>query len=152
MQTEKIKVKIDMIGCKANPCFYGFGVFSKLNPYLAQIVKQLQVQEKTVQDRGYRKTHPYLFNHIESGKTVQRTIELESYTSYIFFGVCDEDCTDLDIYIYDSNRNLILSDTKADDLPVIRFKPPRSGTYIVEMKMHSCKKNPCNFGVGVFGK
>lgn len=152
LRTEKYKVKIEMVRCNANPCYYGVGVFSKLNSYLVQIFKQLEIQQKTVQARGFSKTHPYIFDHIDSEQKVRRSIELQSNTSYIFFGVCDEDCTDFDISIYDSNQNLILSDTKADDLPVVRFKPPRSATYIVELKMYKCKKNPCNVGVGVFGK
>lgn len=42
------------------------------------------------------------------------------------------------------------SDTADDDYPIVRFTPPRSGKYRIDVKMVSCAEDYCYFGLGVF--
>jgi hypothetical protein len=67
-------------------------------------------------------------------------------------GVCDRDCRDLDIALYDSRGNLIASDLGDDDIPAITINPSRSGTYQVKVDMASCDTRNCYYGIGVFGQ
>jgi hypothetical protein len=60
---------------------------------------------------------------------------LRAGTSYGIVGVCDRDCRDLDIALYDSRGNRIASDLGDDDIPAITINPSRSGTYQVKVDM-----------------
>ncbi len=52
------------------------------------------------------------------------------------YGSCDSDCTDLDLFLYDSAGTLVDSDTMLDAVPVVTA--PSGGTYTIEVTMPSC--------------
>lgn len=101
---------------------------------------------------GYTLTHEPMIDALYHGRSDYITINLRAGTSYGIVGVCDSDCRDLDIALYDSRGNLIASDLEDDDIPVITINPSRSGTYRVRVDMASCNTNPCYYGIGAFGK
>lgn len=170
-QTARYKIQVKMVKCGNPPCFYGMTIFSAAdstssdagssggsssNPeaerLIAQITKQLDVQRGKVEQEGFSRTHDYLIELLRNNETQSKYLELQAGTTYIFTGVCDEDCSNLDLKIFDSNDKLLTSDIKGDDLPAMAIKPTRSGRYRVDVIMAKCAKSPCIFGVGVFGK
>jgi hypothetical protein len=58
------------------------------------------------------------------------------YANETIFGVCDGDCSDLDINLYDSNGALVSSDTLLDALPIVTA--PYDGIFNVEVIMTTC--------------
>lgn len=101
---------------------------------------------------GYSLTHDPFIDALYHGRSDYITINLRAGTSYGIVGVCDSDCRDLDIALYDSRGNLIASDLQDDDIPAITITPSRSGTYRVRVDMASCNTNACYYGIGVFGQ
>ncbi len=69
-----------------------------------------------------------------------------------YFAVCDNDCEDLDLYVYDGNNNEIARDWGQDDYPVLTILPLVTGLFKVKVVMYNCVINPCKFGLAVFGK
>lgn len=67
-------------------------------------------------------------------------------------GVCDVDCSDIDIVVRDPQGNEAGSDRETDDVPIVGVRPALSGTYSVTIIMAGCSAAPCRFGVGVYGK
>lgn len=102
--------------------------------------------------RGYTLTHEPMIDALDRGRSDYITINLRAGTSYGIVGVCDRDCRDLDIALYDSRGNLITSDLEDDDIPAITINPSRSGTYRVRVDMANCNTNACYYGIGVFGQ
>ena len=113
-----------------------------------------QLIEKAIASglRGYSLTHDPFMDALAQGRSDYITINLRAGTSYGIVGVCDSDCRDLDIALYDSRGNLIASDLEDDDIPVITINPSRSGTYRVRVNMANCNTNVCYYGIGAFGK
>jgi hypothetical protein len=68
----------------------------------------------------------------------------------VVVGFCDFDCEDLDMTLYDAAGSDVGSDTKADDVPIIRMTPGQSGTYRLEVTMADCRRDPCSYGVQRF--
>jgi hypothetical protein len=101
---------------------------------------------------GYSLTHEPFIDVLDRGHSDYITINLSAGTSYGIVGVCDRDCRDLDISLYDSRGNLIASDLEDDDIPTISINPSRSGTYRVRVDMASCNTSNCYYGIGVFGQ
>jgi hypothetical protein len=58
------------------------------------------------------------------------------YGNESIFGVCDIDCNDLDINLYDTNGSLVSSDTLIDNVPIV--VAPYEGIFNVEVIMTSC--------------
>ena len=71
---------------------------------------------------------------------------------YMILAACDEDCSDVDITVYDEDGDTVASDVSTDDVPVVRLSPKRDGQYRIEIKMYECSSEPCYWGFGVFNK
>jgi hypothetical protein len=113
-----------------------------------------QLIEKAIASglRGYSLTHEPMIDALDHGRSDYITVNLSAGTSYGIVGVCDRDCRDLDISLYDSRGNRIASDLGDDDIPAITINPYSSGTYQVKVDMASCDTRNCYYGIGVFGK
>jgi hypothetical protein len=100
------------------------------------------------------KQHTYMIQWLNKGTTpiVNFPVDLTAGRPYLIVGVCDNNCTDVDLALQDENRVVVASDTAADDHPMIRFTPSTTATYWIEPTMHQCSADPCGYGIGVFAK
>jgi hypothetical protein len=79
------------------------------------------------------------------------TFHLNRGTEYTIVGVCDTDCTDVDIIVTDEDGYEIVRDTLVDDHPIVSFRPQYSGTYEIEVRMYSCNVSSyCYWGMGLY--
>ncbi|MGH7481643.1 MAG: hypothetical protein ACRELV_05765, partial [Longimicrobiales bacterium] len=70
----------------------------------------------------------------------------------VLIGVCDIDCTDLDLGVYDLDGQEIDSDVEVDDRPVVEFEVTEPGEFEVIAYMATCSREPCGFAVQAFMK
>jgi hypothetical protein len=77
-------------------------------------------------------------------------IPLVKGRSYKIVGVCDEDCYDLDLSLYNDSGEPIRTDPQGDALPNLTLRAPYSGYYMVKAPMARCSIGPCKYGVAVF--
>jgi hypothetical protein len=66
-----------------------------------------------------------------------------------FIGVCDENCSDVDMIVRDPSGREMGRDFEDDDVPMVVFEAATAGRYTVEVQMPACN-GTCNWGVGVF--
>jgi hypothetical protein len=118
-----------------------------------------QVREQLMQaaislgiNGSYQLTHNPLVDDLSNNQSQTFNVNLHSGISYAFMGVCDEDCQDIDLHVYDENGNLINSDTDADDYPLVTVSPRWSGQFQVKVTMANCTASTCYYGMGVFGR
>ena len=78
-------------------------------------------------------------------------IQLQSGTTYEIVGACDEDCSDLHLWLSTGSGDDVAVDRSSENLPVLRFNPRAAGAYRVRVTMAACRVNPCWFGVAVRG-
>lgn len=57
------------------------------------------------------------------------------------YGSCDDDCTDLDMYLYDSDGNVVSQDIEPDAYPIVTA--PYSGEFYIEVTMPVCNAEAC---------
>ena len=79
-------------------------------------------------------------------------LDLVAGRSYSIVGVCDNDCSNLDLWLYDPAGAEIAGDGLPDDTPVINVTPGSSGTYRLRVGMVKCTSSPCQYGVRTFVK
>jgi hypothetical protein len=127
------------------------------NPVLAdrftdQIGVQLIEAAKHLGLEGYQLTHDPFIDELGSGREDDISITLDRGTSYAIVGVCDEDCNDIDLALYDDNGRLVASDVQKDDIPFIEVEPRWNARFTIRVLMPSCGNSPCRYGIGVMGK
>ncbi|MEA5477806.1 hypothetical protein VB774_09255 [Pseudanabaena galeata UHCC 0370] len=101
---------------------------------------------------NYRMTHNPFIGDLGRRGQDDITLNLKRGTNYAIIGVCDNDCRDIDLQLYDDNGNLVASDTKDDDTPVVRITPRWNAQFTIRVIMSSCSNAPCRYGIGFFGK
>lgn len=73
--------------------------------------------------------------------------ESVTYEGYLLggedvFASCDEDCTDLDIFLYDAvSGDLVDEDILLNDFPIVTA--PYDGDFLIEVYMVTCSVEPC---------
>ena len=121
-------------------------------------IKQLDRYQRTVysqfralaqQDQLGDMTHEIYMGELADDGTASLTVSLEAGTDYMIIGVCDEDCTDLDLTLCSGSRELD-TDVEDDDTPIVSVTPTSTATFRVSVSMAACSSSPCRYGVAVY--
>jgi hypothetical protein len=163
-RTGAYRVEVSMAACSEAPCRYGVGVFAvqggavasaaggQADPWDRQVRDMLVEAGKRLEGNGLSLTHQIQTGSLNEGASRSLSFTLDIGREYSILGLCDEDCTDVDLTLYDAAGRQVASDLEADDYPMVSVTPSRSGTYRVEVKMAACSEAPCRYGVGVFAR
>lgn len=89
-----------------------------------QVNVQIDQAAKLLRERGFEKTDTYdgSLNHDASESVI---IPLRAGRQYAVLAVCDNDCTDLDLRLYNSDDKELAADIETDDAPVVTIAPER---------------------------
>ena len=121
--------------------------------YTAQVQGYLDRLESNSRNQGFNRIAAGpVFGSLDRGARATHTLTVAGGTSYIIFGACDNDCTDVDLKILDASGNTVMQDIAVDDRPVLLFTARNSGKYRVEVIMASCSANPCRYGVQLMAR
>ena len=115
----------------------------------ANVELQLARVSSTLRSAGLAKTKTWV-DSIGQGNQQYIEFRLTAHNSYGFVGVCDQDCSDLDLYLRDDAGNLIDSDTDSDDHPVVSVTPKYTGDFRLYVRMVRCSNGPCRWAVGAY--
>ena len=63
--------------------------------------------------------------------------------TYVILGACDQDCTDVDLFLEDGSGAQIGEDTATDDYPIITVTPGRDGPFTARIALVNCSVEPC---------
>jgi hypothetical protein len=117
-----------------------------------QVNDQLKRAGSFLSDKGFEMTHVLKAGSLRDDASEYLTLELDAGKSYAVVGVCDEDCTDMDLQLFNPEGQQVDSDMQTDDVPIVDAQPTQSARYRVKVLMAACSTSPCFYGVGVFGK
>uniref|UniRef100_A0A8J6ZXF8 Uncharacterized protein n=1 Tax=Desmonostoc muscorum LEGE 12446 TaxID=1828758 RepID=A0A8J6ZXF8_DESMC len=101
---------------------------------------------------NYELTHDPFVDQLSRNQSNYITINLRRGIDYGIVGVCDQDCRDIDLKLYDEDGNLIDSDINSDDKPAVRVRPRWSAQFKIKVTMARCRANYCYYGIGAFGR
>jgi hypothetical protein len=116
-----------------------------------QVRYQLQ-QASTALNLGYelQPSHNVFIDALNNNTYEDVRYDLRAGDSYLFLGVCDNDCSGLQLRLYDNNGNLIDSDTTRGGYPVLTAQVYRTGTFYLRVTMRGCYASPCWAGVEAY--
>ena len=122
------------------------------NQYQQQIANQINSAATLVKSQGYNPDRAPMMGSLNDDAQESVMINLNAGTHYALVGVCDNDCTDVDLQVFGGDGTKIAEDLATDDKPVVQFVAPYTGAYRMKVLMPSCNQNPCYYGVQVFVK
>jgi hypothetical protein len=130
----------------------GYLQIAQLDRWTAQVGNQLIRAARAAKLGNLQLTHDPFIGDLGYGGEDYIRLNLRRGISYAIIGVCDADCRDLDLGLYDDNGNLVDSDIARDDLPVVRVTPRWNAQFTIRVIMADCSSAPCRYGLGAFGK
>jgi hypothetical protein len=117
-----------------------------------QVHNQIKHAGRILEDKGYTMTHDEYSGNLKESESEYLNITLHAGTDYAIIGVCDNDCSDLDLRIFDADGDEVDNDVQTDDVPIVHVAPTETQRYRLKVIMATCKTSPCFYGIGVFGK
>jgi hypothetical protein len=120
------------------------------NEWMTQVRRQLDGAGTSLRSRGYTLSHEIKTGSLNQSANEDYTLDLDAGTEYQILGFCDNDCSDVDLTLFDAAGNEVDSDLQVDDYPVVSVAPTHSGRYRVRVTMATCTAEPCYYGVGVY--
>lgn len=124
----------------------------QLNQWEDQIRLKLGDTERVLLSLGYEQAFQYHVGTLRDDAEETFSLVLRDDREYPIVSVCDIDCHDIDLYVYDENGQLIDQDEKRDVIPVLYIRPRWTGEFRIRVKMFDCGREPCYFGIGVFAR
>jgi hypothetical protein len=118
---------------------------------IRQLSQQLSQARSSFVPNNYRLVTGPDNDLLSQGDSDDYTVTLQGGRAYKLVGVCDNDCTDLDISLYDSDGDLVDQDMLDDDKPVVSVSGKRGGRYRMNVSMASCSTDICYYSVAVYG-
>ena len=120
------------------------------NSYQQQIRNQLRTASDTVRQHGYTADREPMMGSLNASANEAMMVNLQGGVRYAIVGVCDNDCTDVDLRIWDPSGTKLAEDILTDDTPVLEFTATVTGQYRLSVEMATCRTNPCYWGVQVY--
>lgn len=123
----------------------------EVEPWVRVLFDEMAAVDKKAKGHGLMATRDPVVELIgqDSIYTVEYTFTERGATITVV-GVCDIDCTDLDVAIYDGLGQQIVEDTEPDDRPVTQFVVLEPGTFEARVHMVTCRREPCGFAVQAY--
>lgn len=129
-----------------------FPTIALANHYTEEVAAQLIFIGRKYIEAGWTSSHEPYLNSLRANNSYYIPYYLRAGNSYSIFGVCDGDCSDIDLSLYDNNGNLIAQDNDSDDYPIVSANIYRSGSYQIKVRMYSCRTQDCLYGLAAFQK
>ena len=119
--------------------------------YVQQLQTQMNTHTRSVLSNGYTPVTSMVTGNLQNSSTGTHQVTVTAGRQYVVVGVCDNDCSDLDLKLYSPDNNMVVQDIATDDYPTLQFTAAFSGQYRLEVIMATCRVNPCYYGVQLFG-
>lgn len=118
----------------------------------AVITQQLEGFVELVGRNGFRLVNPEPLAGALNGGTQEDLPLALTARQYLVVGVCDGDCTDMDLRLLDGQGNTVAQDVADDDTPLLVFTVQASGSHVLRVMMPACGADPCFYGISIFAK
>jgi hypothetical protein len=120
--------------------------------YQQQILARLGQVEQSFAAQGFQQLAPPVSGSLPQGQFTNVPVTLEVGGDYRIIGVCDNDCGDMDLILYDQNNNVVSQDNLQDATPIVSVAPQWTGPFTVQAVMHNCTVAPCYYALVLYGR
>lgn len=118
----------------------------------AIILAQLQQAQAAFSQQGFQQVGEPFSGSLAQSQTWNVPAQLFAGFDYRVIAVCDRDCADLDLVLYDPNGAVVSQDASTDSHPVVSVAPGYNGNFTVQVQMYNCSIAPCYYAVALYGR
>ncbi|MBL8551118.1 MAG: hypothetical protein JNJ73_14115 [Hyphomonadaceae bacterium] len=122
------------------------------SPWVEQVVARLAHIERLLARDGYRRVQGPFSGPLARDGVQLFDITLRGGGDYRIVAVCDSDCRDLDMRLYDQAGTLIAENLDASDVAIVASQPRWTGPFSVEIIMAQCAAAPCYYAAYVYAR
>lgn len=122
------------------------------NVYQQQILARLAEAEQPIAAQGFQRITEPVTGQLAQGQSQDMPLTLNVGYEFRVVGVCDADCGDLDLALYDGYGNEISRDNSSAASAVVGVIPTSSGQFGVQAQMYHCARAPCFFALVLYGR
>lgn len=119
--------------------------------WATQVQKMMDTAAAKLAENGYRYGGFSHSGSLKDDATERVTLRLGSGNSQVV-GLCDNDCSDIDLAVFDANGKKVDEDVADDDYPVVSVAPTGNAVYTVVVTMAACSNSPCRYALQQFIK
>ena len=112
--------------------------------------EQLAGIEEVLREEQFERSHDVYLGELTPWGSSLAKVRFEGGRSYLLTAACDQDCADLDLFLYDRAEQLVMEDVEVTDSPMLEFQPRTSGEYLVRVRMADCGADVCIYGIAIF--
>lgn len=116
-----------------------------------QIQRLFDKAADQMRQRGYAATSPMSEGTLSASGKERIKLHVAGSGLTQIMGLCDTNCSDIDLALYDGSGNLIDKDVLTDDVPIVTWRGG-AADLTVEVMMMKCKVSSCHYGVQSFVK
>ena len=109
----------------------------------------LNTARETYAEAGYKTVVEAQTGSLDERSLEDVWLDLSAARDYVLVGVCDADCSDMDLEVYDMAGREIDSDLELDDVPIEEISPEASGSFRISVGMVTCSVEPCSYGFAI---
>jgi len=120
--------------------------------YQQQILDRLSQVEDLFVAQGFQRLAEPVSGQLQQGQHANVPVTLQAGGEYRIIGVCDSDCGDFDLILYDQSNNIVSQDTLPDPAPIVSVTPQWSGPFTAQAVMHNCTVQPCYYALVLYGR
>lgn len=118
----------------------------------AIILAQLQQAHAALGRQGFQMVGEPYSGGLQQGQSWNVPAPLAAGGDYRVVGVCDRDCADLDLVVFDPQGTAVAQDTSSNSQPVVGIQPGYPGTFTVQVQMYNCSVAPCYYALALYAR
>lgn len=154
------QVRVTMYQCSTPSCGYQLSVWkgsgggsSGGGSWEAQLREQTRIKSGAgfadLEGNGYSLMDVARTNLLDASGSELVDINLPLGSEYVVMGVCDNDCSDLDLAVLKSGLELS-ADASTDDWPIVEIVPTGTTNYQIKVTMYACSTAFCGYQLTVW--
>jgi len=128
------------------------GASAQGNRWERRVADELRRAGGTLRFKGFARPQATRIGPLNNEESESFAVTLEAGVSYALIGVCDNDCSRLELVLATATRSELAAARASENVPFLQFTPRQTMSYRVKAVMAACRMNPCWYGVGVYGK
>jgi hypothetical protein len=120
--------------------------------YQRQVMAQLANVQQALNGQGFQMVGQPTTGALRTSAEQDIPVDLYVGYEYRIAAVCDNDCTDIDLTLFDGMGQVISQDNAVDAHPIVPVYVTGSGRFSVKVAMYTCTNQPCYYAAALFGR
>jgi predicted Ser/Thr protein kinase len=118
--------------------------------YEELVLGYLQTLSENIQDQGFGPAFQSYLGSLSESSRENISLTLPQDADIAIWGVCDNECSNLDLTLTSGTGEIVDNDKEPDDVPLVVVQTGSSQSYTLRVSMATCTIEPCYYAVGVY--